>query len=230
MTSRPRPGLAIFDCDGTLVDSQHVIVACMHAAFSGEGLTLPDAAAVRQVIGLPLEECMARLAPAEESVCHGRLVDHYKDTFVTIRQNPANHEPLFDGARETIDALDEAGFVLGIATGKARRGLLAVLDRLALTHRFATIQTSDVAPGKPHPAMLERAMAETGFEPADTVMIGDTTFDMLMARSARAAAIAVGWGYHPVAELRAAGAHMVVENFTELSARLCEHRWRNQCA
>jgi phosphoglycolate phosphatase len=230
MNSRPRPGLAVFDCDGTLVDSQHVIVACMHAAFAGEGMPPPAPAAVRQVIGLPLEECMVRLAPDQAPACHDRLVGHYKDSFFTLRQNPAHHEPLFDGAREAIDALEAAGFVLGIATGKARRGLNAVLDRLNLTHRFATIQTSDIAPGKPHPAMLERAMAETGFDAADTVMIGDTTYDIQMARSARAAAVAVSWGYHPTSELRAAGAHMVVETFNELSQGLCELRWRTQCA
>jgi phosphoglycolate phosphatase len=222
--------LAIFDCDGTLVDSQHVIVACMSAAFSAESLAPPPSAAVRQVIGLPLQECMARLAPDQGEGRHERLVEHYKDSFFTLRQDPAHHEPLFDGALEAIDALEEAGFVLGIATGKARRGLLAILDRLGLTHRFATLQTSDLPPGKPHPAMLERAMAETGFDPADTIMIGDTTFDMQMARSARTAAMAVSWGYHPVDELRAAGAHMVVDHFHELSHRLRELQWRTQCA
>lgn len=229
MQPRP-PGLAVFDCDGTLVDSQHVIVACMGIAFGAEGLPAPSLAAVRRVVGLPLEECMRRLLPGQPGPRYIRLVERYKDTFHTIRQDPANHEPLFDGARAALDALERAGYVLGIATGKARRGLNAVLDRLELSHRFATIQTSDIAPGKPHPAMLERAMAETGFDPHETVMIGDTTFDVQMAQSARATAIAVSWGYHPVAELRAAGAHIVVDDFSELSAALCDQRWRNQCA
>ncbi len=230
MSSRPSPGLAVFDCDGTLVDSQHVIVACMAAAFASEGLAPPSLAAVRRIVGLPLDECVRRLAPDHEEPRYVRLVQHYKDTFFTIRQDPANHEPLFEGAREALDALDEAGYVLGIATGKARRGLNAILDRLGWTRRFATIQTSDIAPGKPHPAMLERAMAETGFGPDETVMIGDTTFDVQMAVSARTTAIAVGWGYHPVDELRAAGAHIVVDDFDELSRTLREPRWRNQCA
>ncbi len=107
-----------------------------------------------------------------------------------------------------------------MATGKARRGLLAVLEQHGLETRFATLQTADVGPGKPHPAMLERAMAEVGVAPSDTVMIGDTSFDMLMARSAGASAIGVSWGYHPVAELEAAGAHSIVGHFNELPAAM----------
>jgi phosphoglycolate phosphatase len=220
MPESSRLRLAVFDCDGTLVDSQHVIVTCMHAAFSGEGMTVPTADAVRRVIGLPLEECMARLSPREAAARHLRLTEAYKDHFFTLRQKPDHHEPLFDGALAALDTLEEEGWVLGVATGKAMRGLLAVLERHGLEKRFATLQTADIGPGKPHPAMLERAMAEIGVAPADTVMIGDTSFDMLMARSAGTSALGVSWGYHPVDELKAAGAHAIIDRFAELPAAM----------
>lgn len=220
MSDATRLRLAVFDCDGTLVDSQHVIVTCMHAAFSSEGMALPTAEAVRRVIGLPLVECMARLSPLEESVRHARLTEAYKYHFLTLRQQPDHLEPLFDGALAALDALEAEGWMLGVATGKARRGLLPVLERHGLDRRFATLQTSDIGPGKPHPAMLERAMAEVGVAPDDTVMIGDTSFDMLMARSAGTSAVGVSWGYHPVSELEAAGAHAIVGHFNELPAAM----------
>jgi phosphoglycolate phosphatase len=220
MSESSRLRLAVFDCDGTLVDSQHVIVTCMAAAFSAEGLTPPTAEAVRRVIGLPLVECMARLSPLEEAARHSRLTEAYKDHFFVLRQKPDHLEPLFEGALEALTMLEDSGWVLGVATGKARRGLLAVLERHGLEARFATLQTADIGPGKPHPAMLERAMAEVGVPPADTVMIGDTSFDMLMARSAGASALGVSWGYHPVAELEAAGAHAIIERFADLPAAM----------
>lgn len=223
-TSRQR--LVVFDCDGTLVDSQHVIVACMLQAYAAHGLTAPEAAAIRSVIGLPLVECMARLSPDHPEDRHVMLSEAYKDAFFASRQRPDHHEPLFDGAMAALDRLEAQGYLLGVATGKARRGLDAVLDRHNLSRRFVTLQTSDLGPGKPHPAMLERAMAETGLRPEDVIMIGDTSFDMLMARSAGVHAIGVSWGYHSVAELHAAGAHAVIESFDELPAIFAADRSR----
>jgi phosphoglycolate phosphatase len=194
--------LVVFDCDGTLIDSQHVIVACMLQAYATHGFPAPEAAAIRRVIGLPLLECMARLSPQHAEDRHLLLTEAYKDAFFASRQRPDHHEPLFDGAVAALDRLEARGYLLGVATGKARRGLNAVLDR----------------PGKPHPAMLERAMAETGVRPEDVIMVGDTSYDMLMARSAGVHAIGVSWGYHPAEELRAAGAHSVIASFDELPA------------
>lgn len=216
MTAGDRLRLAVFDCDGTLVDSQHVIVASMHAAFASEGLPLPDAEAVRRLVGLPLAEIVARLARAEDGARHARLVDAYRESFFALRQRPDHYEPMFEGCLEALDAIEAAGWLLGIATGKTRRGLDAVLERHGLGARFVTLQTGDVGPGKPHPAMLERALAEVGAAAPDCVMIGDTTFDMEMARSAGVAGIAVSWGYHPVAELMAAGAIALVERYDQL--------------
>ncbi len=215
MTS-DRIRLAVFDCDGTLVDSQHAIIAAMNFAFTAEGLPAPPADAVRRVIGLPLLECATRLAPYGAPALWDRLGEAYKQAFFAQRQRPDHHEPLFDGVGPALDAIEQAGWLLGIATGKAKRGLLAVLERHGLEKRFVTLQCGDMGPGKPHPAMLERAMAETGAALADTVMIGDTTFDMLMARSAGVHAVGVEWGYHPPEELRGAGAHALVGGFGQV--------------
>ena len=216
MGAAARLRLAVFDCDGTLVDSQHVIVASMRAAFAGEKLAAPDAEAVRRLVGLPLAEIVARLARAEDGVRHARLVDAYRENFFALRQRPDHVEPMFEGCGAALDAIEDSGWLLGIATGKTRRGLDAVLASHGLAKRFVTLQTGDLGPGKPHPAMLERALAETGVAAGDCVMIGDTTFDMEMARNAGVAGIAVAWGYHSVSELLAAGATALVERYAEL--------------
>jgi phosphoglycolate phosphatase len=229
MTVNGKPRLAVFDCDGTLVDSQHVIVACMHKAFSGEGLTAPTLADVRRIIGLPLAECVARLAPGEEALRVDRLVEAYKEAFFAIRQQPEHSEPLFEGALAALDAVEAEGWLLGIATGKSKRGLLAVLEQHGLVRRFVTLQTGDMGPGKPDPAMLERAMEETGVAREDMVMIGDTTFDMLMARNARVHALGVAWGYHAPEELQAAGAHALVTAFPDLPEAVFRYRRAPPC-
>ena len=232
MTSTPRRRLAVFDCDGTLVDSQHAIHAAASAAFARENLDPPSKAELIRVVGLPLAECIARLAPDASADRQTRLVEGYKSAFFELRQRPDHHEPLYPGVLEALAATEEAGFLLGIATGKARRGLMAVLERHDLQHRFVTLQTGDQGHGKPHPDMLLRAMAETGAAPADTVMIGDTSFDMMMATNAGVDAIGVTWGYHPAAELTTAGARLLIAAFSELPAALSrpEIRGRPSCA
>lgn len=228
--SSPTLRLAVFDLDGTLVDSQHVIVGCMTEAFTGEGVPVPTVDAIRRIIGLPLEECVARLAPGETAASCARLVDAYKAAFFACRQRPDHDEPLFMGALEAIAALENDGWLLGIATGKAMRGLKAVIERHGLERRFVTLQTADMNPGKPNPAMLEKAMAETGVARAHTVMIGDTSYDMLMARNARVHAIGVGWGNHPVDELLEAGAHALVNTYAELPDAVIRCAGRQSCA
>jgi phosphoglycolate phosphatase len=218
---RGRPlRLAVFDCDGTLVDSQHGIFAAMSAAFESFSLAPPSQALARRVIGLPLVDALAALAPVEAGLDPERLAERYRDAFHAGRHAPDIDEPLFAGAVAALDALEAEGFLLGIATGKGRRGLEATLGRHDILSRFVTLQTSDSGPGKPHPAMLLRAMAETGAAPAETVMIGDTSFDMRMARAAEVLALGVGWGYHAAEELTAAGAHAVVPSFPALPPAL----------
>jgi phosphoglycolate phosphatase len=210
--------LAVFDCDGTLVDSAHNIIAGMRLAFAAHGLTPPADEPVRRVVGLSLETAMAALAPEAASALHGRLAASYKEAFFELRARPDHSEPLYPGAEAAIGALQAAGCLLGVATGKSQRGLRAVLERHGLLGRFVTLQTADIAEGKPHPEMLHRAMAETGADLVDTVMIGDTSYDMQMAANAGVAAIGVGWGYHPTAELAACGARAVAADFRALPA------------
>lgn len=203
--------LALFDCDGTLVDSQHLIVAAMAAAWDAHGLGTPDPRAVRRIVGLPLVHGVAVLLPDLDGARHQAIADRYREAFFDLRRADAP-EPLFPGLRDALDALDAAGVLLGVATGKSRRGLLAVLEAHGLRDRFVTLQTADVVPGKPHPEMIRRALGETGATAAGTVMIGDTTYDIQMARSARIPSLGVSWGYHEVAELVAAGADRIVDD------------------
>ncbi len=216
MTASPEPRLAVFDCDGTLVDSQHSIVGAMNAAWRVHGLDAPDSKAVRRIVGLPLEIGIARLLPDGDGEDFERLSHHYRAAAYEMRRNQEYEEPLFPGAVEALDALEAAGYLLGVATGKSRRGLDATLENHQLTGKFATLQTGDAAPGKPAPDMLLRAMAETGAGPGTTAMIGDTSFDMSMAKNAGAMAVGVSWGYHGEDELRQSGAERVLADFGEL--------------
>ncbi|MEK0085553.1 HAD-IA family hydrolase [Benzoatithermus flavus] len=212
--------LIVFDCDGTLVDSQATIVACAQAAFRAEGLIPPPAEAVRRIVGLSLLEAMTALLAEPDPILGARLAEHYRAAFLEHRARPDFHEPLFPGARELLEALLERDLLLGIATGKAMRGLRAVLERHGLERCFVTLQTADLHPSKPHPAMLEAAMAETGSSPHETMLVGDTSFDILMARAAAAVPVGVSWGNHPAEELVAAGATYVLDRFDELHALL----------
>jgi phosphoglycolate phosphatase len=203
--------LIVFDVDGTLIDSQHLIVAAQGLAFAEHGLAAPSRAESLSVVGLSLPQAFRRLV-GEEGPIDG-LSESYRRAFNTLRLDPSYEEPLFPGMEALVRRLHARDDVrLGIATGKARRGV----DRLIETHGwqgwFATTQSADDAPSKPDPAMLLQAMAETGATPATTVMIGDTTYDMAMAVSAGAAAIGVAWGYHPAGALFGAGAATVVDS------------------
>lgn len=203
--------LALFDCDGTLVDSQHAIVAAMTAAWRALGLADPDPLAVRRIVGLSLVDAIARLLPEAAPATCEDLAEAYRQAFFEFRRRGAHPEPLFPGIGAALDALEQAGVLLGIATGKSRRGLDAILERHGLLRRFVTLQTADTAPSKPNPAMVLRAAAETGVPAGDIVVIGDTVFDILMARAARARSVGVAWGYHDADELRQAGADRLVE-------------------
>ncbi len=210
--------LAVFDFDGTLMDSQRLILRAMGQAFAAAGLDVPSDDAVRGVIGLSLERAIAALAGSFDAVVRRALAEHYKAAYFALREEGAEGERLFPGARALIETLHgRPDILLGIATGKSRRGLYGALEREGLRHCFVTLQTADDAPSKPHPAMLERAMAEVGSTPARTVMIGDAVFDMAMAANAGVAAIGVAWGYHDVADLRAAGACHIASEMAALA-------------
>jgi len=209
--------LAIFDCDGTLVDSQANICLAMEEAFALAGLPAPDRHAIRRIVGLNLPQAMQALLPDEDEARHGALAADYKATYQRLRASGTlSDEPLFEGMAEAIERLMAAGWLCGVATGKSDRGLAHVLDRHGLTRHFVTLQTADRHPSKPHPAMVEAAMAEAGVHPHRTVMIGDTSFDMMMARAAGVRAIGVDWGYHDSHELTAAGAEVVLAEVAAL--------------
>ncbi|RZF64202.1 HAD family hydrolase [Sphingomonas populi] len=202
--------LALFDCDGTLVDSQANICRAVEDTFTLHQLDVPERDAIRRIVGLSLVEAMQALLPDADAAQHQALAAEYKARFFAMRSTGAlADEPLFDGIADVLDQLEADGWLFGVATGKSDRGLAHVLAAHGLTARFITLQTADRHPSKPHPSMIEQAMADAGASPETTVMIGDTSYDMLMARAAGTRALGVGWGYHPPHELHAAGAHAV---------------------
>jgi phosphoglycolate phosphatase len=212
--------LAVFDCDGTLVDGQASICEAMDEAFAEAGLPAPDRHAVRRIVGLSLPQAVRRLVPDCLPETEALAVAAYKRAYRAARDAGRISEPLFDGIPELIERLHAAGWLLGVATGKSDRGLAHCLAAHGLTHRFATLQTADRHPSKPHPAMMEAALGETLADPARTVMIGDTAFDMGLAVNSGVRAIGVAWGYHDAAELIAAGAEWVAETPDQLGEYL----------
>lgn len=216
--------LAIFDCDGTLVDSGTSIHRAVEAAFAIHQIPCPPRDEAKKVIGLSLDEAMRRLAPDAD---HARLVSAYKDAFFAMRTASELEEPLFDGIVDLLDRMEADGWLLGIATGKSDRGLNHLLDMHGLNQRFITLQTADQNPSKPHPAMALAAMREAGAEAANTVFIGDTAWDMGCAVNAGAGAIGAGWGYHKPGELIDAGAHGVAMQPADVAALASDWLGRN---
>lgn len=204
--------LALFDCDGTLVDSQDNICRSVEEAFTLAMIPAPPRERIRRIVGLSLVEAMRTLHPEGEDGLHRSLAEDYKAAFFRLRSTGGMaEEPLYEGILGVLDVLQADGWVLGVATGKSDRGLAHILAHHGIATRFVTLQTADRHPSKPHPSMIETAMAEAGASPATTVMIGDTSYDMQMARAAGARALGVAWGYHPVDELTAAGAHAIAD-------------------
>lgn len=208
--------LAVFDCDGTLVDGQADVCAAMDTAFAAAGLVAPDRHLTRRMVGLSLPEAMRKLLPNGEPEQHEALAAHYRDAYRARRSAGMIDEPLFEGIAVLLAKLATAGWLLGVATGKSDRGLAHCLAAHGISGHFVTLQTADRHPSKPHPAMLQAAMAAVGAAPADTAMIGDTAYDIAMARAAGVRAIGVAWGYHPPEELTAAGAHAVADDAATL--------------
>ena len=208
--------LILFDCDGTLVDSQHVIIETMNRTFRARGLVPPTPERTRSIVGLSLENAMAHLAPDLDGASHRGLAELYKEHFAKLRLAEDFSEPIFEGVVETLDRLLAADVLLGVATGKSLRGLHMVLEHHGLRDRFVTLQTADFHPSKPHPSMVETALKETGASADATLLVGDTTFDMEMALAAGVRPIGVSWGYHPASALSEAGAEIVLERFEQV--------------
>ncbi|GHF00935.1 haloacid dehalogenase [Aliiroseovarius zhejiangensis] len=220
--------LAVFDVDGTLIDSQDFIVEAMNRAFGAMGVSLPSRDEVLSIVGLSLHDAIQRLVPALSGSEVAEASEKYKDMFIKLRAEKGGEAtaPLYPGARAALEHLHTRDEVLlGVATGKARRGLDHAYDAHDLRHFFVTSQTADNHPSKPHPSMLRAALAETGAEAAQAVMIGDTSFDMEMGRAAGFRTIGVTWGYHPRDSLIAAGADLLIDSFADVIPAL-DDLWR----
>lgn len=215
--------LAVFDCDGTLVDSSAPITAALAATFERHNLAVPSPNVSRRVIGLSLVEAMRALLPDAPGDLHAALAEDYKQAFMQLRQAGQVEEPLFEGVLDLLDALEDGGWLLAVATGKSDRGLKHCLERHGIHARFVSRQTADRHPSKPHPSMVNEAIADAGATPHRTIVVGDTTFDMAMAVSAGAAGIGAGWGYHERHELLEAGAIAVAERPADILRLVEEH-------
>lgn len=208
--------LVLFDCDGTLVDSAAVIVAAMQRAFAAHDLPPPPPEAVRGIVGLSLPVAMAALCAERPDAPLADLARAYGTHYRDAVEADAAHEPTFPGTHEALAALDRDDTLLGVVTGKSRRGLDRILARHDLAGRFAVTVTADDAPSKPAPGMVLQAAAAVGADPARAVVIGDTVFDVEMAKAAGAKAIGVTWGYHAADRLAAAGADTLAERMSDV--------------
>ena len=215
--------LAVFDCDGTLVDSGATIYAALSDTFRQRGLEVPPPRLARRVIGLSLVEAMAELLPQARPDEHFDLAEQYKRNFMALRAAGQVEEPLFDGVLELLDALEADGWLLAVATGKSDRGLRHCLEQHGIHARFVSLQTADRHPSKPHPSMVDQAIADAAASPDTTFVVGDTSFDMAMAAAAGALPIGAAWGYHEADELIVAGAVAVAGEPRDVLNLVREH-------
>jgi phosphoglycolate phosphatase len=198
-----------------------MICAAMQRAYNAHDIVCPPRERVLSIVGLSLREAFDNLGEGAAHFPIDGMIERYKEAFFELRHSPEHQEPLYPGARDTVLGLaarDDC--LLGIATGKSQRGVRAILGHHGLLNHFITIKTADDAPSKPHPGMILEAMREAGAEPHDTIMIGDTSYDMEMARAAGVHAIGVNWGYHPHDRLEQSGAAEIVSDFAELGRRI----------
>ena len=206
--------LALFDCDGTLVDSAALIHEVMARTFVAFGHDRPDVSSTKSIIGLTLDIAIARMQGKphvdNEAVA---MTAHYKKIYMDVRNEPGMDVPLFDGIKPIIAALARRDDILiGAVTGKSRRGLVNILETHGFAPDFIVSRTADDCPSKPHPAMVTECCDETGMSAADTIVIGDAIYDMQMAKAAGAKAVGVSWGYASVDDLIAAGADAIARH------------------
>jgi phosphoglycolate phosphatase len=208
--------LLAFDWDGTLADSTSLIAVALQETCREMGLPVPDDTAAKHVIGLSYQDSIRYLAPTLEPGHH----EHFRERFGANYLAGDASIPLFDGVHEMLAELDARGFVLGIATGKSRRGLTRVLEQHGIAHRFGVSRCADEGFSKPHPDMLLTLMGQAGVDADATLMIGDTTHDLQLARNAGAASVAVSYGAHPLEGLTKMQPLATVHSIAELRAWL----------
>jgi phosphoglycolate phosphatase len=212
--------LLVFDWDGTLMDSAKRIVACVQAAADDLSLPIPCEKAARDIIGLSLDEAMARLFPVLDVDEKAQIVERYRHHYLFANKIPT---PLFDGARDVIETLESEGYLLAVATGKGRPGLNRVLEQSGLGGLFHATRSVDEAHSKPHPDMLLQILDELGVHADDALMIGDTEYDMNMANNAGAKALGVSYGVHEKQRILACDPLACIDNVTEIPAWLANH-------
>lgn len=205
--------LLIFDWDGTLMDSEARIVACIRAATEDLGLTVRSHDQMKNVIGLGLRESLQQLFPGSDDDFGREFVNCYRQHFFNTEHAPSE---LFDGAYETLKSLAERGYGLAVATGKGRRGLDEALEKTGCGEFFLTTRCADEAPSKPHPEMLLAIYDELGMDPSESLMIGDTEYDMQMARNAATHSLAVSYGVHDIERLLSHGPLGHLDDIREL--------------
>lgn len=214
------PRLVIFDIDGTLVDSRRLIHEAMLHAYDRCGLDDPGYERIRHVIGLGLRQAFVTLEPDAPVPLLAALESAYVAAFVILRETEAGREPMYPGARELLEDMRRDGWLLGVATGKSRRGLANIFKLHDLDLLFHAGMCADDGPGKPDPFMVTEQLRVLKIEPHAALMIGDATHDMRMARAAGVRAIGVSWGFGSAAEIFDAGAHEVHHDFSTLRQTL----------
>lgn len=213
--------LVLFDCDGTLVDSGGLIHRCMAETFANAGLRVPEIKETHEIIGLTLNLAISQVSGIPMGPEVENLTQAYKTQFTTIRQEADFDEPLYDGIAELLSELaTQDDVLLGMVTGKSRRGVRSVMERHDFERFFHVSRCADDCPSKPHPAMVLECCNEMGCDVSQTLVIGDTTYDMMMARSAGATAIGVAWGYHVPERLNEAGAKLILQHPRDLLAKI----------
>jgi len=216
--------LLIFDWDGTLMDSVMRIVACVQASAEDLSLPIPAESAAKDIIGLGLDEAMAKLFPESDEDEKSRVVERYRHHYLFANKIPT---PLFEGAREVVERLEGEGYLLAVATGKGRTGLNRVLEQSGLGRLFHATRSVDEARSKPDPDMLLQILDELGVEAHETLMIGDTEYDMNMANNAGAKALGVSYGVHEKRRILACSPLACVDNITEIPAWLANYAGKN---
>lgn len=217
--ARKQFDLIVFDWDGTLMDSTSTIVKSIQAAAKDLGLPVPRDEDASHVIGLGLHEAMQTAMPNIDPALYPKMVERYRFHYLT--KDP--ELVLFDGVRDMLAELSQEGYFLAVATGKSRVGLNRALNAVGLLSLFDATRCADETFSKPHPAMLQELTRELGQDLKRTVMVGDTTHDLLMANNAGAAAVAVEYGAHPVDQLQSCKPVYSAQNVGQLHEWLSQH-------
>ncbi|MCJ8324850.1 MAG: HAD-IA family hydrolase [Rhizobiales bacterium] len=228
-----QPKLVIFDLDGTLIDGAQACIPAMQHAFRTVNLPVPNAVQVKNMIGLSITPAIYHILSSFNDIRHvsesevEQIGDIYKDYFYQSRIANKHQSPIYSGALKCLAKLHaNPNILLSIATGKSRRGVNAFLDKYELNNLFSTSWCATECHSKPHPEMIDQAMNTLGIDAENTIMVGDTEFDMQMAKNAKVHAIGVDWGYHSQELMLKSGANQIVDNFEQLTLAIFE-RFKN---